>query len=80
MIIGYRKLKHCTAGSLIRLKSGTFVLLSEYRTFNNSNNGHFDGYILESGEAFHGKPDEWVAIIGLGQLEADIREELEYPE
>lgn len=82
MIIGYRKLKHCTPGSLIRLRdSEEYILLTEYHSFNGGKTGVFDGYILGTGEAFHPKNEnEWVAIIGLEQLEADISEELEYPE
>lgn len=79
MIIGYKKLKHCEAGSLIRTKDGTFALLSQYHSFNSGASGYFDGYIMDSGEAFHADKEEWVAIIGLGQLEADISEELDYP-
>lgn len=76
MIIGYKRLKHCEAGSLIRTKDGSFVMLSEYM----GNDNVFSGYIFESGENFCPKdPNEWVAIICLGQLEADISEELEYP-
>lgn len=76
MIIGYKKLKHCEAGSLIRTKEGTFALLSEYM----GNLGIFSGYIFESGETFCPQDaDEWVAIISLEQLEADISEELDYP-
>ena len=77
MIIGYKKIKHVEPGSLIRTKHGSYAVISEYNT---SSAKHFDGFLLETGEALHCDPDEWVAIIDLDVIETEIQEDLEYPD
>lgn len=79
MILGYKKLKDCEPGQLIRFEFGSYLLLSEYRTGNGKT---WDAYISGSGENFaQGEKwaDTWVAIIDLDWLELNIQEELDYP-
>lgn len=79
MILGYKKLKDCEPGQLVRLEGGSYLLLSEYRT---GNDKVFDAYISGSGENFAAGErfaDTWVAIIDLGWIELNIEDELEYP-
>lgn len=78
MIVGYQRLKNCEPGQLVRFESGTYALLSEYFT------GHPtipDAYIAGSGENLcSNNPEEWVAIISLDEIEANVADErLDYP-
>lgn len=79
MILGYKKLKDCEPGQLVRLWSGSYLLLSEYR----SGTRHtLDSYISGSGEAFangDAYADEWVAIIDLDWIEVNLEDDLDYP-
>lgn len=80
LVAGFKRLKDCKPGQLVRFESGTFVLLAEYRTFNGGLSAVWDGYIVGSGEAFHPKdPNEWVAIVDMGWLEIEIDENEIYP-
>ena len=76
MILGYKKLKDCSAGQLVRLECGIYLILSEY----GNDDGVNDAYISGSGESFAQRnPNEWVAIIDLEWLELNLKDELDYP-
>lgn len=76
---GYKKLKDIEPGSLIRTRSGSYAVVSEYRTGNSGKNSYFDSYLLESGEYLLMNGDEWVAIIDLDFIEVEAVEEADYP-
>lgn len=76
MIQGYKKVKDCEPGDLIRFEDGEYAVISEYR----SNGKSYDGYIVESGEALHANPDIWVAIIDIDFLESNMADEVNYPQ
>lgn len=75
MILGYKKFKDCIPGQFVRLRNGTFMLISEY---GHDGKDTFDSY-LDSGERAHVSPDTWVAIIDLEALEDEIIYDLDYP-
>jgi len=77
-IVGYKRLKNCKPGSLIRLKSGDYAVVSEYRS--NENSMRYDAYLIGSGEYLHSDGDEWVIIADIRLIEVEIAEEVEYPE
>jgi fumarate hydratase class II len=75
MIIGYQRYKACEPGQLVRARSGEYMIISEYY-----NDEHVpSAYLSGSGENAAMNPNEWVAIIDLDQIEADVEEELDYP-
>lgn len=79
MILGYKKLKQCTGGQLVRFASGTWALLSEYYA---PNSDVPKGYIVGTGEALHcDNPDEWVLVIDTDDLEESllVNEGVDYP-
>lgn len=79
MIIGYKKLKYCEPGQLVRFSDGTYLLLSEYKT---GDSQILDAYISGTGEHFvdsANSGNEWVAIIDYRWLEQYAEDEAEYP-
>jgi len=82
MIIGYIKLKDCKAGQLVRLRDGTYIVTTEYRTFNSGAGLTQDSYLLESGECFHAgkeRANDWVAIIDMNYIEVNVAHDADYP-
>lgn len=76
MVLGYKKLKDCSPGQLVRFEFGTYMILSEYR----GDDGILDAYISGSGESLATRNgDEWVAIIDLSWLELNLKDEVAYP-
>ena len=79
VIIGYKRMADVWAGSLVRTRDGSYILVTEYRTARAAVNTR-DAYIHDSGEAAHVDGDEWVAIISLDMIETEVQEEMNYPE
>ena len=80
MILGYKKLRYCEPGQLVRLEDGTYLLLSEYRTGEEAKT--LDTYISGSGENFAAGDkyaETWVVIIDLDWMEDYLQSEIEYP-
>ena len=58
LILGYKKLKDCSPGQLIRFECGTYMILSEYR----GDDGILDAYISGSGENFALPDRDWETV------------------
>lgn len=77
MIIGYKKIKHCEPGQLVRFEDGQYAVVSEYGS---NERPHRDTILLGSGEYFNwSNPDEWVAIIDTEHVEVEAAFEADYP-
>lgn len=75
---GFKQLKNCNPGELVRFNNGDHAVISEYRSGNSTN---YDGYLLDSGECLHADPNEWVLVIDLFSLEIEsgMLDGIEYP-
>ena len=66
MIKGFMRLKDVQPGELVRLKSGTVALISQYLTSEDA--VRFDGFIADTGEALHADVNEWVMVLDLDSM------------
>lgn len=77
MIKGFMRLKMVEPGAVIRFRWGGYAVVSEYR---DGDDGHFAMYVNGSGEALHTDGNEWVAVMDMESIEAQLSfDEYEYP-
>jgi hypothetical protein len=83
MIKGFMQLKDVEPGEIVRLKSGTYALITEYVTGTDAVlDSHYNAYISGTGEVLSVLRDEWVAVIDMEALEFNVMDStggLEYP-
>ena len=77
MIKGFMRLKQVPAGALVRFDWGAYAIVSEYHP---SDANHADMFTSGSGEYLHCTGDEWVAVMDMENIEAQLSfDEFEYP-
>lgn len=76
-LTGYKQLKDCKGGELIRFADGTFAMMSIY---DSSDTNIKASYLWGSGDAMGSgqDPNEWVAVIDLSTVDK-LFEHSKYP-